>query len=589
MANSFKYMFRMICGVLIVVCSTVSNVGAQDEWIEPLGGFFDVGSNWADGSAPVAGESALFGILGPYSVSWDSVTGDVTNVDATINQGDVSFNNTTGTGADFTYFLTSDLLIDNQAELQLNDGGNPNNLNVEISNFLNINGQLEALAGTDISMFGSDVGSGDSGVVLLNGPGTTMDVGGAAMFIGVGAFGTVFIEDGAVLNDAGSPRIGSFNGAGGVVVSGAGSEYDVSGNLSIGNVADSRGQLQLFFGGNATIDGDLLFAFDDAGVSTVPNIIIIGGGSIIDVGDDLLAGVAGDAEIVMSENSNLIVANRLELGPMATLEGNGTGVPVINAANIENAGSMTFSGTGTDIVGDVLNSGTITSEEPSLNIFLDDFENEGTVLTEINAETRVLGAASGTAPYSGPGLVSFFGTVRPGTGSGVGNTDLINVIGDARLAFSSTLELELGSSFDFDAFWVDNDLTIDAGASLSISTIGGFIPSVGDQFIVVCTWGVRTGTFDGLPEGETVMTIAGVDLKITYTAGADGMDVALNAEEASILLGDVNLDGIVSLLDVQPFVNLIATGGYQAEADINLDGFVDLLDVGPFVAILTGI
>lgn len=56
----------------------------------------------------------------------------------------------------------------------------------------------------------------------------------------------------------------------------------------------------------------------------------------------------------------------------------------------------------------------------------------------------------------------------------------------------------------------------------------------------------------------------------------------------SVLLGDVNLDGAVNLLDVSPFVSVVANGTYQAEADINQDGEVNLLDVEPFVAILSG-
>ena len=57
---------------------------------------------------------------------------------------------------------------------------------------------------------------------------------------------------------------------------------------------------------------------------------------------------------------------------------------------------------------------------------------------------------------------------------------------------------------------------------------------------------------------------------------------------SSVLIGDVNLDGLVSLLDVRPFVSLLTNGGYQAEADINQDGVVSLLDVEPFVLLLTG-
>ena len=53
------------------------------------------------------------------------------------------------------------------------------------------------------------------------------------------------------------------------------------------------------------------------------------------------------------------------------------------------------------------------------------------------------------------------------------------------------------------------------------------------------------------------------------------------------LLGDINKDGEVNLLDVAPFVELLTSGGFQAEADINQDGVVDLLDIGPFVDLLS--
>ena len=59
-------------------------------------------------------------------------------------------------------------------------------------------------------------------------------------------------------------------------------------------------------------------------------------------------------------------------------------------------------------------------------------------------------------------------------------------------------------------------------------------------------------------------------------------------EEAPILLGDVNCDGDVNLLDVAPFVNLISNSGFSEKADINEDGIVNLLDVQPFVALLSG-
>ena len=61
----------------------------------------------------------------------------------------------------------------------------------------------------------------------------------------------------------------------------------------------------------------------------------------------------------------------------------------------------------------------------------------------------------------------------------------------------------------------------------------------------------------------------------------DGVDLV-----SDVLFGDINLDGEVTLLDVAPFVTLISTSTFQAEADINKDGIVDLLDVNPFVDLL---
>ena len=55
-----------------------------------------------------------------------------------------------------------------------------------------------------------------------------------------------------------------------------------------------------------------------------------------------------------------------------------------------------------------------------------------------------------------------------------------------------------------------------------------------------------------------------------------------------LLIGDVNRDGNVDLLDVAPFVELLTNGDFQAEADINQDGVIDLLDAAPFVNLLTG-
>jgi hypothetical protein len=60
------------------------------------------------------------------------------------------------------------------------------------------------------------------------------------------------------------------------------------------------------------------------------------------------------------------------------------------------------------------------------------------------------------------------------------------------------------------------------------------------------------------------------------------------AASARIINGDVNFDGEVNGLDVDPFVEAVLGGGYAAPADMNGDGAVDGLDVDPFVAAVVG-
>ena len=49
------------------------------------------------------------------------------------------------------------------------------------------------------------------------------------------------------------------------------------------------------------------------------------------------------------------------------------------------------------------------------------------------------------------------------------------------------------------------------------------------------------------------------------------------------LLGDVNDDGSLNLLDIDPFIEAIGNGGYDATADINRDGNLNLFDVYAFI------
>ena len=63
--------------------------------------------------------------------------------------------------------------------------------------------------------------------------------------------------------------------------------------------------------------------------------------------------------------------------------------------------------------------------------------------------------------------------------------------------------------------------------------------------------------------------------------------ITVNATVAEpLVVGDTNGDGVVSLLDVEPFVTLIFTATFDPAGDINQDGVVNLMDIAPFIDLL---
>ena len=75
----------------------------------------------------------------------------------------------------------------------------------------------------------------------------------------------------------------------------------------------------------------------------------------------------------------------------------------------------------------------------------------------------------------------------------------------------------------------------------------------------------------------------------TDMAGNTGEGDIQTVTVEGVILGDINCDGSVNLLDVAPFVDLLTSGEFSPKADINDSGTVDLLDVAPFVDLLAGI
>ena len=128
------------------------------------------------------------------------------------------------------------------------------------------------------------------------------------------------------------------------------------------------------------------------------------------------------------------------------------------------------------------------------------------------------------------------------------------------------------------------DLPLDINGTLKLVVGDNFDAAVGTTRTILTT-PILGGPL-AFPQIDTSMTQS-------LTRGFE-FDVILNPSSVQIevtnryLRGDVNQDGIVDLLDVAPFVNLIVEGAFQLEGDLNGDGTVDLLDVAPFITLLIG-
>ena len=76
------------------------------------------------------------------------------------------------------------------------------------------------------------------------------------------------------------------------------------------------------------------------------------------------------------------------------------------------------------------------------------------------------------------------------------------------------------------------------------------------------------------------------DVVVTSDGDVSVLEESFLPLQIGVLLGDVDRNGEVNLLDIAPFVDLLINGGFQFEADTNQDGVVDLLDIESFVALL---
>ena len=245
-----------------------------------------------------------------------------------------------------------------------------------------------------------------------------------------------------------------------------------------------------------------------------------------------------------------------------------------------NTGGLRLDPSGTTVEGGLLYANG--SDVLNLQLTIDDTADTGAVFTAILTISGVRENPEGlpTAPD---------GILVPSTGGQI----LINgsVVGDM-VRNGDQVALSIGSfvqvsgppaEINFDGYTrVVNDQfnTGAAGSksfsfgSVSFANTGGGTSAPVPVDITGAT-GDAGEIFDGTGTGRFRWRI--LDATFTVTSSA-----------SPVLLGDIDLNGTVEFLDISPFIDVLASGNFQAEADCNESGDVNFLDISPFIQILSG-
>ena len=217
-----------------------------------------------------------------------------------------------------------------------------------------------------------------------------------------------------------------------------------------------------------------------------------------------------------------------------------------------------------------LNGGTFTADSVS-NAFGGGFDfNDG--LLRINA-------------FEGD-LFNQGGTLQTG-GEGIGETV---VLGSYAQQTGAVLALDIAASeaaVNFDVLSVSQNAIL--GGMLQLNMISEQQPEATDAFAIVAATTLQ-GAFENVANGQRLPTSDGRGSFVVHygsdSSYAENLVVLSDYQSSEVILGDINGDGVVNLLDVGPFVASLAGNFYNPAADINGDGVVNLLDVEPFIELL---
>ena len=237
--------------------------------------------------------------------------------------------------------------------------------------------------------------------------------------------------------------------------------------------------------------------------------VSVASGAIYNVGaSDTIDGLSGAGSVTLGANTLTVGGNN---EATATFSG---GIGGTGGLTKTGTGTQTFSGTNTY-------TGATTVSAGTLNV-------NGLLTSNVTvASGGTLGGTGTTAAIT----TQSGGTVTPGTSPGILSS------GNVVLVSGSTFAVEIGGTTAGNAATNHDQLnvtgTIDLGnATLSTAAFNGFVPVIGNTFIIILNDGdvsdPITGTFNGLLEGALISNFlnSGRIATISYIGG-NGNDVVI--------------------------------------------------------------
>ena len=156
------------------------------------------------------------------------------------------------------------------------------------------------------------------------------------------------------------------------------------------------------------------------------------------------------------------------------------------------------------------------------------------------------------------------GTARVWLNNGVADNNVF-------LGFSSFGDVDpfdgLSRGVLLSADFIDYDLDGD----LDVYIAGDDVGRSPNQFFVNTLIQYGNDHLEGGPGADTIFGGAGNDAIFGGVAR---------------VIGDVDLDGEVTFLDIRPFIDVLTRGDYQFEADVDRNGVIDFFDVAPLILLI---